>query len=256
MGFSDSDARDAWSAGARAYEVFVESGADYYRQWVHGPALLAACGPVRGLSVLDVGCGQGYFTRELARAGAQSIGVDLSEALIAYAREHETREPLGVMYEIMSATTVDLRWRGSIDLVTACMAIQDMADVAAALRSAFAVLRDHGRMVCSVPHPCTDVMFREWERDSDGRKLALKIDRYFDSGAATCQWNMARLLYPWATPCWRYTLAQWSTQIAAAGYMIRRLHEPRPSVEQVRDHPELEDCARVPYFLIFDIAKP
>jgi 2-polyprenyl-3-methyl-5-hydroxy-6-metoxy-1,4-benzoquinol methylase len=50
--------------------------------------------------VLDVGCGQGYFTRELARAGAQSIGVDLSEALIAYAREHETREPLGVMYEI------------------------------------------------------------------------------------------------------------------------------------------------------------
>ena len=89
--FSDDDARAAWNEGAEAWEAFVESGDDYYRHEVHGPALLAACEPVDGLAVLDLGCGQGYFSRLLARRGAQVIGIDIADQAIAYARQHEPR---------------------------------------------------------------------------------------------------------------------------------------------------------------------
>lgn len=254
--FTDDDARAAWSSGARAWDVFVEGGADHYRHYVHGPALLAACAPLAGHTALDLGCGQGFFTRELARAGATATGVDLCPELVALARQQEARAPLGVAYHAVSAVSVHDHFAAhGFDVVTACMSIQDMSDVGATLKSAHAVLTRDGRLVFSVPHPCTDTTVRTWERDEAGRKVALKIDRYFESGATLCDWNMPRLLYPWQTPCWQYTLTEWSELIADAAFLVRRVHEPRPTEAQVRDHPELEDCARLPYFLIFDLVK-
>ncbi|MEK7759371.1 MAG: class I SAM-dependent methyltransferase, partial [Pseudomonadota bacterium] len=43
-----------------------------------------------GASVLDVGCGTGYFTRRLASDGFDVTGVDASAEMIDYARSHGT----------------------------------------------------------------------------------------------------------------------------------------------------------------------
>jgi 2-polyprenyl-3-methyl-5-hydroxy-6-metoxy-1,4-benzoquinol methylase len=96
--FHNHDARAAWNEGARAWEEFVESGADYYRHEVHGPALLAVCEPVASLDVLDLGCGQGFFSRQLAKRGAQVVAIDIAEELLAFALKHEKQEPLGITY--------------------------------------------------------------------------------------------------------------------------------------------------------------
>lgn len=250
------DAQDAWNQGADAYCHFVESGADYYRHRVHGPALLAACGALAGARVLDVGCGQGYFSRLLARAGAVVVAVDLSERLLARAQEMETAQPLGIAYRHLDATQIGSQLdAASFDLVTGCMSLQDVADPGRLLAGAAHVLVDQGRAVFSIPHPCTDVPFRKWQRDAQGRKGALCLDRYFESGPAVCHWNMARLLYPWRTPYRRHTLSEWSTLIHQAGFTIRRLTEPRPDAAAVLAHPDLEDCARLPFFLIFELVK-
>jgi 2-polyprenyl-3-methyl-5-hydroxy-6-metoxy-1,4-benzoquinol methylase len=254
--FSDSDSRAAWNAGADAWDEFVESGADYYRHAVHGPALLGACGPVQDLDVLDLGCGQGFFCRQLARSGARVVAIDVAEQQIAHALLHEKQEPTGVEYHNLSATGIHEHFEGRrFHLITACMALHDMADVATILHGAFALLPERGRMVFSIPHPCTTTPFREWERDEEGNQRALKIDHYFDSGPAVCRWRMHRLKYHWETPFWRYTLAEWSEMIAEAGFLIRRVLEPRPTKDQVRQNPHIEDSYRLPSFLIFDLVK-
>lgn len=254
--FGDSDSRAAWNVGADAWDEFVESGADYYRHAIHGPALLRACEPVQALDILDLGCGQGFFCRELAKRGARVVAIDVADQQIAYAKLHEQQEPLGIEYHVMSATrAAEHLQERRFHLVTACMALHDMANVAAILRSTFALLPKGGRMVFSIPHPCTDTPFREWELDQAGNKTALKIDHYFDSGPAICHWNMKRLKYHWETPYWRYTLSEWSEMIAEAGFLIRRIHEPRPTEEQVQQNPHLEDSCRLPIFLIFDLVK-
>ncbi|HYV49017.1 MAG TPA: hypothetical protein VFA20_29355 [Myxococcaceae bacterium] len=61
----DEQARTCWDDSADAWEHFVESGLDYYRTDLHGPALLDACGPVGGLSALDLGCGPNFLIFEL-----------------------------------------------------------------------------------------------------------------------------------------------------------------------------------------------
>lgn len=253
MAFTDAEAATAWDQGAAAWDAFVESGADYYRLEVHGPALLEACHVTRGAIALDLGAGQGYFTRALARSGAHVTGVDLSPALIAMAVEHEAMQPLGIEYHQISAAAIADEFPAeSFDLVASCMALQDMADVATTIRGAAEVLRPTGRFVFSVPHPATDVAYREWERDTAGRKLALKLDRYFETGPTVCDWSMPRLRYRWATPCWRHTLSDWSRMLTDAGFRIEALLEPRPTAAQVAANPNLDDCARMPYFLIVD----
>lgn len=256
MSFSTEEARRGWDAGAEAWDEFVESGADYYRVEVHGPALLEACGEVAGLRVLDLGCGQGWFSRQLARRGARVVGVDLSAAMLAHARRHEDEEPLGIEYVELDAARDPGRWPpGSFDLGTACMALHDMADAQGAIRGSWRVLSEGGRLVFSLPHPFSEMAHREWERDQAGTKLSLKVDGYFEGGADTLQWDMPRLRYPWETPRWRLTLSEWTGLVREAGFVLVGLREPRPTANQVARRPELEDCRRLPYFLVIEAAK-
>ena len=254
--FATEEAASAWDAGADAWDAFVESGADFYRLEVHGPGLLGACGDVTGMRVLDVGCGQGYFSRRLAERGAHVIGVDVSVALIRHARRHEAERPLGIGYEVMDAARVGDRWSaGDFDLVTSCMAIHDTAAPAAVLASAASVLRAGSGLVYSTPNPTTDPPYREWERHADGHKRSLKIDRYFEAGPQEMDWNMPRLRYPWRTPMIHTTLSEMTSMIADAGLVIRHIREPRPTPAQVARRPKLDDCARLPYFLVFDCVR-
>jgi 2-polyprenyl-3-methyl-5-hydroxy-6-metoxy-1,4-benzoquinol methylase len=253
--FTDDDARAAWNRGAEAWYAFVQSGADYYRLRVHGPALLRACGDVQGARALDLGCGEGYFARELARAGAQVSAIDISDEQLNYALRTEATAPLGIDYRRMSASDIERNFSpASFDLITACMALQDMGDAGGVLAAARALLCARGRMVFSAPHPATDMPYREWERDERGNKIALKVGRYFETGPSVMQWNLRRLVYHWSTPFWRHTLEQWSTLIADSGFVIRRMHEPRPSADDVARQPELSDSSDLPYFLIFEIS--
>src|SRR5687768_3463845 len=53
---------------------------------IEGPALVAACGDVFGLRVLDVGCGTGRHTLPIAEMGANVVGLDFSPEMLAVAR--------------------------------------------------------------------------------------------------------------------------------------------------------------------------
>src|SRR5271156_1307433 len=76
--FDADSVRDEWDSAADAYAEGQATGRDYYRFEFFGPAQIALCGEVQRLRVLDVGCGTGYFARELARRGAVVTAVDLS----------------------------------------------------------------------------------------------------------------------------------------------------------------------------------
>jgi 2-polyprenyl-3-methyl-5-hydroxy-6-metoxy-1,4-benzoquinol methylase len=250
------EAAAAWDEAADAWDEFVESGADFYRTEVHGPGLLKSCGPVRDLRVLDIGCGQGWFTRQLAVRGARPIGIDISQRQVEKARLHEAETLLGIEYERLPGECVSGRWScDDFDMVTACMSLQDMPEPRAAIQGVAGVLAPGRRFVFSIPHPFTDTPYREWERGPDGKKGPLKTDRYFESMPRTVTWNMERLGYSWETPYWRLPLSEWTEMVEGAGFVLKRLDEPRPTAEQVQRMPPLEDCYRLPYFLVFDCVR-
>ena len=67
---------------------------------------------------------------------------------------------------------------------------------------------------------------------------------------------MKRPICHWDTPYGRYSISEWSAMIAEAGFLIRRLHEPRPTPEQVQRKPSLEKSYRLPMCVILDLVKP
>jgi hypothetical protein len=67
---------------------------------------------------------------------------------------------------------------------------------------------------------------------------------------------MPRLTYHWSTAYWRYALSEWIDLALGTGLEIVGVREPRPTAEQVAQDPRLEDCGRMPYFLIVSLRKP
>lgn len=249
--------RTAWNAMADAYDAMAGTRADFYRTDVMGPALLSACGNMQGLAVLDLGCGQGYFSRLLAERGARVTGVDLSDGLIEHAVRREREKPLGIHYLVLDAAAVATRFPpATFDRVVSCIALQDMAHLPSVLGATKTVMRPTGHGVFLVEHPTNVCASRAWDRDDHGRKIALRLSRYFDTGRRVVTWTVPDQVgdrRSFQFPSWARTLEQWSQAFAESGFLIARLYEPRPTTQQVEHVPDLEDCSLMPYFLVFDL---
>jgi SAM-dependent methyltransferase len=111
----------------------------------------ALVGDVRGLRVLDFGCGSGENCLLLAQRGARVIGVDISESLIAVARKRLRVNGLEGAAEFIAGSAHDLPVReGSVDLVLG-IAILHHLDLDASAREVHRVLKPGGRAIFKEP---------------------------------------------------------------------------------------------------------
>ncbi|HYB24568.1 MAG TPA: class I SAM-dependent methyltransferase [Solirubrobacteraceae bacterium] len=100
-----------------------------------------------GERVLDLGCGEGAFTIELARAGVHAVGVDVAREPLRRAFGREPRLELHVIDAESPWPLEDV----SFDAVWAGEVIEHVADTAAWLSEVRRVLRSGGRLLASTP---------------------------------------------------------------------------------------------------------
>ena len=242
---------DLWSSG------YTEYG-DVNRRYVIDPALFAILGDVKGLRILDAGCGIGYLSRLLAKRGAAVEGQDISKKFVAMASDQERKQPLGVRYRLGSIVDLGAYADRAFDVVVSNLVLQDVRDYRRAVREVGRVLRPDGRFVFSIMHPAfASPPIRGWiqePRDSNRNedRLYVKVDRYFDR--TTEAWGFGD--GPRVTSFHR-PLRDYFEALGEAGFLVRRLEEPVPSARAIEERPRdfLNEYDRIPLFLVIEAVK-
>lgn len=105
---------------------------------------------LKGLRVLDVGCGNGVWARWLMERGAEVVGIDVSEDGVRIAR----REVPGARFEALEITDNILAALNEppFDLVISLEVVEHLFLPRVWARGCFAALKPGGQLVCSTPY--------------------------------------------------------------------------------------------------------
>jgi ubiquinone/menaquinone biosynthesis C-methylase UbiE len=252
-----------WEGNAETWTRLARAGYDVYRDALNTPAFLAMLPPVNGLIGLDIGCGEGANTRQVARLGARMQAIDVSPTFVRHAQAEEDRQPLGIAYQVADGAALPFPGN-SFDFATAFMSLMDMPDQACALAEAARVLRPGGFFQFSILHPCFVPPHRRVLRDPDGAVRAIEIARYFDVAEPYLDvWIFSSIpaeqqagLEPFRIPVFHHPLSDWVAFICRAGLVIEQFGEPSASPELAQAVPVVADTRVAPLFLHIRARKP
>lgn len=158
-GHGHDGVREQYDETASIFEEGMARMALYHRH-CQDPVIFQTVGELRGKSLLDLACGDGFYTRRFRKeCGADPVvGVDLSPMLIQRAEAAERREPLGIDYRVGDVTTLELERR--FDTVTAIHLLhylQSEAEIEAALRRIHALLQPKCFFATMIANPEFDL---------------------------------------------------------------------------------------------------
>lgn len=188
--------------------------------------------------ILDVGCGEGFVSRALAGRGASVLGVDAAPRMIGHARAAEQERPTGAVYAVDDGCTLATVPTGSVDWVTAGLALNNVPDLAAALRAIRRVLVDGGRLVFTIPHPCFEAPHATWAeagRRVIGEYLGEGFWRSSDPEGVRRAGNQHRMV------------STYVNGLLEHGFVIESMAEPAPGAKVAAQQPRR---AGLPPFLL------
>jgi 2-polyprenyl-6-hydroxyphenyl methylase/3-demethylubiquinone-9 3-methyltransferase len=99
--------------------------------------------------VLDVGCGGGILSESMARAGAQVLGIDLTQAVLDVADLHALEAKIEVTYRAVAAEDLALERPAAFDVVTCMEMLEHVPDPAATLTTLAKLVKSDGDVIIS-----------------------------------------------------------------------------------------------------------
>jgi ubiquinone/menaquinone biosynthesis C-methylase UbiE len=257
--FTEAEVEYLWDSNAVLWDKLTSEGREPVRDYVSLRGHFEILPDVSGLRGIDIGCGEGHTTRLLAQHHASMEGIDISANFIDLAYSKEAAFPLGITYTKASATKLPHQ-DSSFDFASSVNVLMDLPDYKGALQEIHRVLKPGGFFQFTILHPVTWPLHTEWLYDEAGHHRALAGAGYFSSENATLvEWifeGVDRDVGLFHTVLFRHTLSDWINSLIEVGFVIDRIHEPKPSAKDIAAHPELAPTALVPWFLIVRVHKP
>src|SRR5574343_356589 len=104
---------------------------------------------LQGKRVVDIGCGGGILTEGLARAGADALGIDLSDELIDIADLHGLETGVTAQYRKISAEALAAEQPAAFDHVTCMEMLEHVPDPASIIRASATLVKPGGMVFFS-----------------------------------------------------------------------------------------------------------
>ena len=244
----------SWGAVANWYDATVEDSASYQSSVVL-PNLMRVMNIQKGECVYDVACGQGFFSRAFAAAGAEVVGSDISPELILIAEKNSPRE---IEFHASPAEQSDFIADASIDKIAIVLALQNIERVAPVMSMAARVLKPGGKIFLVLNHPA----FRnpgksDWGYDEAKRVQFRRVDEYMTERKHVVQ------MHPGADPSevtysFHRPLQLYVKHLSRVGFAVTALEEwisNRKSNSGLRAAAENKARFEIPLFMCVEATK-
>ncbi len=225
-----------WEASSQAWIESVEQG-DPNRVYLLDEVMLRLAGDVRGRAVVDVGGGEGRFSRMLASRGARPVLVDPVRSLL----EHSARKEPQIGKVRAVGESLPIRSE-SMDLVVAYLCLIDIPDFRQGIREMARVLRPGGAIVVANLQSYATTLPSPSVRWGTAQKKHLLVSSYFEELAHQVQWSGIQVTN------FHRPLSSYFEAFLSSGLTLEAFEEPRPKSSSTAPEAWLEAAREIPYF--------
>lgn len=212
---------------------------------IEGPIIYELIGDFTNITVLDLGCGDARFGKELLENGAkQYTGLEGSKQMAATAIQQISGMNGIIHLESMESFHYP---QNEYDLVTSRFAIHYVDNIQKLFNNVHNALKENGKFVFSVQHPLTTSSF-ESKKAGDRRENWI-VDDYFIAGERKEPWMDEVVIK------FHRTIEQYFQALVRAGFQIVDLREGEPKIEHFSNEEEFKRRLRIPVVLTFSCVK-
>jgi len=250
--------RQQWEANAAAFAALIGGQGTPHHREILNPCVEQLMGDVKGLHLLDAGCGEGYLARYYAERGARVVGVDFSPKLIDLCQQQSKK--LAIEYHVGDICNLSFLKDRSFQRVLCNLVLLNVEHYDKALAEFYRVLEPTGFLVFSIVHPAFNIYGPgKWELTEKDPKTGRRtgryfvVDRYFEEMEYSARWSSRTGEdFPQEFSFFHRPISSYAAALFRAGFHLAALEEPKP----VTSSPFFEREQRIPFFLVFKAVKP
>lgn len=212
---------------------------------IEGPIINELLGNVVAADLLDLGCGDGQFGKELLNKGATTYtGIEGSFAMSQLAKQYT----IGLKAKIVHSSMEDFHFpEQQYDIVLSRMAIHYVEDLKILFFAINKAIKKNGLFIFSIQHPLTTSSFES--KSGNERKENWIVDDYFQQGIRKEPWLDKTIIK------YHRTIEYYFNELISAGFHIKSLKEGEPQDIHFADKDEFERRKRIPVILVFSCMK-
>ena len=209
------------------------------------PVLAELIGELRGLRILDLGCGDAGIGREALEAGCRKyVGVEGSRNMVRQARKILAGTP-GVVHESwIEDWTFPAQ---SFDLVISRLVLHYVAEPEGIFERVYHSLVPGGRFIFSIEHPV--ITSSDRSSQAGGLRQEWIVDHYFETGIRQTRRMGADVIK------YHRTIEDYFTGLRSAGFQIEAVRESRPQRAMFADEATYQRRLRIPLMLFFSSVR-
>jgi ubiquinone/menaquinone biosynthesis C-methylase UbiE len=241
----------SWEKASGWYNNIVGEKGHYYHKNIIFPKLLEILQlKNQKKSLLDLGCGQGAFARNLPNS-VEYCGIDIASSFIHFAKKYNKNK---LHQFIVKDITKPLNMsKTNFDFVTIILALQNIENILGTLKNAFQYLKPKGEIIIVINHPCFRIPRQSmWEVDEKQNVQYRKITRYLSF------LKIPILQHPGQAksnilPSFHNPISVYSKLLKEAGFVIKEIDEWVSDKKSTGSKKRMEDKARSEFPLFMTI---
>jgi ubiquinone/menaquinone biosynthesis C-methylase UbiE len=243
-----------WGNVATWYDKHLKDDDTYHAQVVL-PNLMRLVDLKPEESLLELGCGQGFFTEHFYTISKKVTGVDLGAQLIQIAKEKNKQ----VTYIVGSAEDIGLLDKQTFDVIIVVLAIQNMKHLNLVVENISKHLKEDGRVYIVLNHPAFRIpQHSTWMFSEDKKTQMRVVDMYMSEKEIAIDMNPGSIKDKKIASSFHRPLQVYSKAFAKQGFAITKIEEwMSHKKSQKGPQAEAEDIARkeFPMFMCLEFKK-